>query len=129
MVFHRQKTGTIVLVVAVIAIMAVLILSTRNFASKNPYDQNITVSYSASVENATVFEALMDYSKTIGIEVKYNNNYEFGVLIESIGDKKNGDNGKYWQYYVNNELGDVAADKKNISKSDIIEWRFEKVPF
>ena len=36
---------------------------------------------------------------------------------------------KYWQYYINNTLGDVAADKKVLEEGDKLEWRFEEVPF
>lgn len=63
------------------------------------------------------------------IEIEYNNNYSYGVFIESINGIKNGDDGKYWQYYINNTLGDVAADKKILKEGDNVEWRFEEVPF
>jgi hypothetical protein len=76
----------------------------------------------------TVFDFLKKVSETDKVELKYNNNYSFGVFIESIADIKNGDNGKYWQYYINNVLGDVAADKKEVKAGDKVEWRFEKVP-
>lgn len=62
-------------------------------------------------------------------ELEYNNNYDFGVFIESIDGIKNGDEGKYWQYYINDKLGDSAADKKNLEDGDEVEWRFEEVPF
>lgn len=62
-------------------------------------------------------------------ELEYNNSYDFGVFIESINGIKNGDEGKYWQYYINEKLGDSAADKKNIEDGDEVEWRFEEVPF
>lgn len=54
--------------------------------------------------------------------------YDFGVLIEEIGGLKNGDNNKYWQYWVNDVLGEVAADKKEIKAGDRVEWRFDIVP-
>jgi len=62
-------------------------------------------------------------------DLEYNNNYDFGVFIESINGIKNGDEGKYWQYYINDKLGDSAADKKNLEDGDEVEWRFEEVPF
>jgi hypothetical protein len=92
-----------------------------------------TVSYyyknGKSGEKGTVFSELLSYGKRNNVEVKYNNDYSFGVFIESIGGIENGDEGKYWQYYVNGILGDVAADKKILKKEDKVEWRFEKVPF
>lgn len=74
----------------------------------------------------TVLEALSEYGKKF--DLKYNNNYSYGVFVESIAGIKNGDEGKYWQYYVNDKLGEVAADKKEVKAGDNVEWRFEKVP-
>ncbi len=76
----------------------------------------------------TVFDALKSVAKENNIELSYNNNYNWGVFVESIGKVKNGDNGKYWQYYVNDVLGDVAADKKILKEGDEVEWKFEEVP-
>jgi hypothetical protein len=92
-----------------------------------------TVSYyyknGKSGEKGTVFSELLSYGKRNNIEVKYNNDYSFGVFVESIGGVENGDEGRYWQYYVNGILGDVAADKKSLKEGDRVEWKFEKVPF
>jgi len=86
-----------------------------------PFDEND--------EASTVFSGLLNYGSKNDIKIEYNNNYDFGVFIESIGGVKNGDGGKYWQYYINDVLGDVAADKKNLTSGDVAEWRFEEVPF
>ena len=48
-----------------------------------------------------------------------------GVFVETIDLVKNGTEGKYWQYFINDKLGEVAADKKTIKEDDKIEWRFE----
>ena len=80
-------------------------------------------------EKTTVFDVLKKVSEKSNIELNYNNNYSFGVFIESIGGIKNGDGGKYWQYYINGVLGDAAADKKVLKEGDSVEWRFEEVPF
>ena len=76
----------------------------------------------------TVFDVLKKIASENTFDLKYNNNYSFGVFIESIVGIKNGDDGKYWQYYINGTLGDVAADKKELKAGDKVEWRFEKVP-
>ena len=89
----------------------------------------ISYSFDANDEEATVFSGLLNYGEENNIEVEYNNNYSYGVFVESISGIKNGDDGKYWQYYVNGILGDVAADKKDLGEGDKIEWRFEEVPF
>jgi len=76
---------------------------------------------------STVFSGLINYGKENNIEIKYNNNYSYGVFIESIDGIKNGTDGKYWQYYINGVLGDTASDKKVLKKGDKVEWKFEKV--
>jgi len=52
--------------------------------------------------------------------------YDFGIFIEAIGDKENGEDGKYWMYYVNEEMPMMAVDKKEIGPGDKIEFKFEK---
>ena len=89
----------------------------------------VSYSFDANDEEGTVFSGLLNYGEENNIGVEYNNNYDFGVFIESIAGIKNGDDGKYWQYYINNTLGDVAADKKVLEEGDKLEWRFEEVPF
>ncbi|MCK5466737.1 DUF4430 domain-containing protein [Candidatus Parcubacteria bacterium] len=89
----------------------------------------ISYSFDANDEERTVFSGLLNYGEENNIGVEYNNNYDFGVFVESIAGIKNGDDGKYWQYYVNDTLGEVAADKKVLEGGDKVEWRFEEVPF
>ncbi|MCK5123013.1 MAG: DUF4430 domain-containing protein [Candidatus Pacebacteria bacterium] len=89
----------------------------------------ISYSFDASDEEKTVFSRLLNYGEENNVGVEYNNKYSYGVFIENISGIKNGDDGKYWQYYVNDILGDVAADKKVLEEGDEVEWRFEEVPF
>jgi hypothetical protein len=55
--------------------------------------------------------------------------YEQGVFIESIGERENGEDNKYWLYYVNNEMPQVSCDKKIITPGDKIEFRFQTSPY
>lgn len=125
----RNKTNAVIAIIVIVVIAVLIIFYTEKTASKNTSSPKTVITYSTTKETTTVFDALIEYGKNNNIEIAYNNNYEFGVLVESIGGIKSGNEGKYWQYYVNNELGDVASDKKTISRSDVVEWRFEKVPF
>lgn len=79
-------------------------------------------------EGFTAFNLLKEKTEELNIILK-TKTYDFGVLIEAIGDKENGENGKYWLYYVNEEMPPVAADKKEIKPGDKIEFKFEKSPF
>jgi len=49
--------------------------------------------------------------------------------VESIDRVKNGINNKYWQYWVNDELPMVSADKMQLEKDDVVEWKFEPIVF
>ncbi|OGZ27171.1 MAG: hypothetical protein A2365_00685 [Candidatus Nealsonbacteria bacterium RIFOXYB1_FULL_40_15] len=71
-------------------------------------------------ENASALELL---AKTkIPFETK---DFSFGVLVESIKGKKNGEEGRYWSYYVNGEMPMVSADKYIVNKGDKVEFRYE----
>jgi len=48
-----------------------------------------------------------------------------GVFVESIDGFKGGTDNKWWQYWVNGKLGEVASDRKKVEGNDLIEWRFE----
>jgi hypothetical protein len=52
-----------------------------------------------------------------------------GTLVESIGDKTNGMDDKYWQYKVNGIMPQVGADKLEVKSGDTIEWYFSKSEF
>lgn len=47
-----------------------------------------------------------------------------GILVEQIGDQKNGTDGKYWMYTVNGALAPVGAHAYTLKPNDVIEWTF-----
>ena len=79
-------------------------------------------------QESTVFDLLKRITKESGIGLT-TKSYSAGIFIEAIGDKKNGDEGKYWLYYVNGEMPSVAADKKQIKPGDKIEFKFQESSF
>ena len=79
-------------------------------------------------EEMTVFDLLKSKTDELNIILK-TKTYSSGLLIEAIGDKENGEGGKYWLYYVNGEMPMVAADRQQINPGDKIEFKFEKSPF
>ena len=50
---------------------------------------------------------------------------EMGVLITQINDKINGNDNKYWQYYVNGTMPMISVDKYFPQINDIIKWKFD----
>ena len=79
-------------------------------------------------QEMTAFDLLKEGAKKLNLDLK-TKTYDIGIFIELIGDKENGQDGKYWFYYVNGELAQVAADKKEIKPGDKVEFKFEKSPF
>ena len=76
-------------------------------------------------EGMTAFDLLKEKIEESNIILK-TKTYDIGIFIEVIGDKQNGEEEKYWMYYVNDEMPMVAADKKEIKTGDKVEFRFEK---
>ena len=76
----------------------------------------------------TAFNLLENKAEELNFVLK-TKMYDFGIFIEAIGDKENGQDGKYWMYYVNDEMPMVAADKEEIGPDDKVEFKFEKPSF
>ena len=49
--------------------------------------------------------------------------YDFGSLVESVGDKVNSKE-KAWIYYVNGESGTEGADMYQLKMGDLVEWKY-----
>jgi len=58
----------------------------------------------------------------VPVEAKF---YDFGAYVQAVGGMKEGD-GLYWIYYLNGAPAMQAADKYQVKKGDVIEWKLEK---
>ncbi len=87
-------------------------------------------SYEVALTNAssTIFSALQIIAQNNDFPVVYKTYPEMGVLVETIGDTTSGFDNKYWQYWVNGTLGEVACDKKLLNSGDVVEWKFDTIP-
>lgn len=54
---------------------------------------------------------------------------DMGVLITQIKDKKNGDDQKYWQFFVDGEQPQISADKYFPEGGTHIDWKFMESEF
>lgn len=86
-----------------------------------------TMSYmNVTTKNVTVadflYECANQYNFTV--KAKYYQSYD-SLFIEAINGTENGDDGKYWQYYVNNEFAEVGCSDYFLSDNDVVEWQFE----
>ncbi|MCB9813224.1 MAG: DUF4430 domain-containing protein [Pseudomonadales bacterium] len=52
--------------------------------------------------------------------------YDFGVFVNSINGII-GDENHFWALYVNGEKSPTGADKTDLKKGDLVEWRYEEI--
>ena len=77
-------------------------------------------------ETETVLQILQKIAGSNDIHVDTKEYAGIGTLVEQIGDKKNGTEQNYWQYWIGNEQPQVGADKYLVLDKDYILWRFTK---
>lgn len=54
---------------------------------------------------------------------------DIGTLVTAINGYQNGHDGNYWQFWVNNEYAEVAADKYPVATGDSVMWKFTSARF
>jgi hypothetical protein len=79
-------------------------------------------------DDSTVFSLLEELAEKENFIIETTSYPEMGIFVESIDGLKGGTDNKWWQYWINEKLGEVAADKKEVKTGDVIEWRFEVPP-
>lgn len=84
------------------------------------YGEGKIATYSAVYGN-TVYDVLKHVEEDLAVE-----KYDFGILISSIGEYENSKDFA-WMYYVNSQVGEVAADKYELQDGDVVEWRYIKM--
>ncbi len=90
---------------------------------------NLTERYDVS-ENTSVLALLQEIDKSdADLKLKTKEYSGLGALVISMGNKENGKDNKYWQYYVNGIMPQVGADKYILQNGDIVEWRFAASEF
>lgn len=79
--------------------------------------------------NKTALDLLKSATSQLKLSLETKDYGEMGILVEKIGDKKGGDEGKYWIYYVNGQSAQVSVSKYQLKAGDKVEFRFEKAQF
>ena len=80
--------------------------------------------------NITVADFLLECARYYGFSVKADNWESYDSLfIEAINGIENGEDGRYWQYYVNGEFANVGCSRYYLKNNDVVEWRFEQSPW
>ena len=74
----------------------------------------------------TAFGILKTVTEREHIPLVFDPPASMGVFVRQIGKKKNGDDGRYWQYWVNEIFPLVASDRSALEEGDRVEWKFHK---
>lgn len=91
-------------------------------------DQTVLTTNIEISDGDTVMDALRQMIRLSGL-VFSTTKYDFGEIVDQIGDLKGGQDNKYWIYYVNGESALVSADTMEVKAGDIIEFKFEESIF
>jgi len=73
-----------------------------------------------------VLQALKQVTSQNNLKLDYDASSPMGAFVKQIGDKINGQDTKYWQYWVNGTQPMVAADKHQLKGGESVLWTFRK---
>ena len=86
--------------------------------------------YEAEVKGKmTALSLLQETTDKLGLALGVKDYGEMGFMVEKIGEKENGDENKYWIYYLNGVSATTSASKLEVRKGDKVEWRFQESNF
>jgi len=77
----------------------------------------------------TALELLTEMTAEKKVVLETKDYVGLGKMIIKIGDLTNGQDNKYWQYWVNGKPASVGADNYQVEANDKIEWKFEPSSF
>ncbi len=92
-------------------------------------DGNVIRNYKAvDIGRMTVLEALISVTESNKLIFDYDGPEKsaYGAFVKQIGEQKNGDGQKFWQYWVNGAQPLIAADKYELKGGEVILWTFRK---
>ena len=72
----------------------------------------------------SVFSLTKRLTTDHGLPLVYDDSSDLGVFVKRIGEKTNGEDNHYWQYWVNNKQVQVAADRYQLQSGDVVMWKF-----
>lgn len=102
-------------------------------STENPQTQTASVAVDFGEENVisnefevnneiTAYSLLQQIAQSENLTVNIDQ-YDFGIFVKAINEYESTAE-KSWIYFVNGNSGDVAADQKQITAGDIVEWKY-----
>jgi hypothetical protein len=77
-------------------------------------------------KTANALELLKQVTSKNNLKLDYDSSSPMGAFVKQIGEKVNGQDTKYWQYWVNGVQPMVAADKQPLKGGETVLWTFRK---
>ena len=96
---------------------------------KNLGENDTLVFDTVTTSESTAYGILLGAQAEGSYSVTATTHYEFGLFVESIagwgtcGNCQNED-GFYWLYSVNDDNGEVAANRRVINDGDVVAWKY-----
>lgn len=86
--------------------------------------------YNMSTDAGNVYDVLIEAAENYDFQVEVTYYGQYGsYFIKKIGSKTNGEDGRYWSYYLNDQYGSLGANLQKVRDNDKIEWKFELSQF
>jgi hypothetical protein len=88
-------------------------------------DSQLTEFQNVAINQGTsVLELLQRLGADNGLSVSTESYEGLGVLVTAIGETINGQDNKYWQYFINGAMPLVGAGGYVLSGGERVEWKF-----
>jgi hypothetical protein len=93
-------------------------------------DDIVSVKYPYTFSpDQSLFELTKNITSEKNIDFIYEDYGDMGILVKQIGDKENGQDQKYWQYFVEGVQPQISVDKYYPEFGTSIDWKFSKSEF
>ena len=117
-----QKLGLALVLLALLIWGGAYVIRQGKSKESSAQTQETNIISYQGIEGKTAFGLLQEKHK---IEFQES---DLGVFVTKIDDIENTSD-TFWMYYINGQLGGVAADKYVTKAGDRIQWKYEKFSF
>ncbi|MFA6253568.1 MAG: DUF4430 domain-containing protein [Patescibacteria group bacterium] len=93
-------------------------------------DKQKTIDYQLPENNTkNLFTITQEVASSQAWDLQYQDYGEMGYLVTKIDTLENGQDNKYWQYFVDDQMPQVSADKYIPKNGEEIKWTFAESTF
>ncbi len=142
-----MRRDMIIYIIAILSLAVIILFASNYFSNSSKVDDSLdavvhhvslkiiapnwSIFYlDVTTSNNTVADLLFECADVynFSVEKSFWTGYD-SFFIEAINGTRNGEDGRYWQYYVNGEYADIGCSLYVLHDYDVVEWRFESSPW